>query len=91
MLLIKPEPVVGLASAFVYSGAMGCVGSLWPVYDEAAAAFAIDFYRRVLDGDPIGEALRHARRTTRDRYPEGATWASYVLYGDPTYRLPHSD
>lgn len=90
-LLNKPEPVVGLASAFVYSGAMGCVGSLWPVYDAAAAAFAVDFYRHVLDGDPIGEALRHARGTTRDRFPGGATWASYVLYGDPTYRLPHSD
>lgn len=90
-LLNKPEPVVGLASAFVYSGAMGCVGSLWPVYDRAAAAFAVEFYRHVLDGDPIGEALRQARRQTRDRFPEGATWASYVLYGDPTYRLPHSD
>ena len=86
----KPEPVAGLASAFVYSGAMGCVGSLWPVYDAAAAAFAVAFYHRVLDGDPIGEALRQARVTTRELH-EGATWASYVLYGDPTYRLPHSD
>lgn len=90
-LLDKPEPVVGLASAFVYSGAMGCVGSLWPVDDTAAAAFAVAFYHRVLHGEPIGEALRRARDITRKRFPESSTWASYVLYGDPTYRLKDSD
>ena len=60
-LLTNPEPVVGLASAFVYSGALGCVGSLWPVYDRPAAELAVKFYENTLAGEPTGEALRRAR------------------------------
>jgi hypothetical protein len=86
-LLRTPEPVVGLASAFVYSGALGCVGSLWPVYDKPAAELAVNFYRYVLAGEPTGEALRQARADIRGAYPREVTWASYVLYGDPTFRL----
>jgi len=86
-LLSKPEPVVGLASAFVYSGALGCVGSLWPVYDKPAAELAVLFYQYVLAGEPIGEALRRARNDIRGQYPREVTWAGYVLYGDPTFRL----
>jgi hypothetical protein len=86
-LLQNPDLVVGLASAFVYSGTLGCVGSLWPVYDPAAAALAVKFYTFVLEGDPSGEALRRARVEIRREFPQGTTWAGYVLYGDPTYRL----
>jgi CHAT domain-containing protein len=86
-LLHKPEPVVGLASAFIYTGALGCVGSIWPVYDEPAAQLAVKFYRNVLSGEPTGEALRRAREEIREDYPEEITWAAYVLYGDPTFRL----
>jgi hypothetical protein len=86
-LLTNPEPVVGLASAFVYSGALGCVGSLWPVYDRPARELAVKFYEYVLSGEPTGEALRRARNDIRAGYPGQVTWAGYVLYGDPTFRL----
>lgn len=89
-LLTNPKPVVGLASAFVYSGALGCVGSLWPIYDKPAADLAVNFYRNILAGEPTGEALRRARAHIRDAYPREITWASYVLYGDPTFRLTES-
>ena len=89
-LLRNPEPVVGLASAFVYSGALGCIGSLWPVYDQPAADLAVSFYRHVLAGEPTGEALRLARSEIRAAHPREITWAAYVLYGDPTYRLTES-
>lgn len=80
-------PAAGLASAFIYGGALGCIGSLWSVYDRPAAEFAIEFYRRVLDGHMIGEAMRLARIESRKAYPRQITWASFVLYGDPTFRL----
>jgi len=86
-LLHNPEPVVGLASAFVYTGALGCVGSMWPVYDKPARELAVLFYKSVLEGEPTGEALRRAREDVRKDYPEEITWAAYVLYGDPTFRL----
>jgi CHAT domain len=77
----------GLASAFIYGGARGCVGSLWPIYDEPAADFAVHFYNNVVRGYMIGEALRLARRKIKEDYNDQITWAAYVLYGDPTLRL----
>ena len=81
------QPAEGLASAFIYGGARGCIGALWPVYDRPAAQFAVQFYSRVLEGHMIGEAMRLARRQIRQEYPNQITWAAYMLYGDPTYRL----
>lgn len=77
----------GLASAIIYGGALGCIGALWPIYDRPAREFAIEFYNRVLEGHMIGEAMRQARSVLRDRHPDQITWAAFVLYGDPTYRL----
>ena len=81
------KPAEGLASAFVYGGALGCIGALWPVYDQGAADFAVEFYNRLLEGNLVGEALRLARKEIRRQRPDEITWASYVLYGDPTFRL----
>lgn len=81
------KPAEGLASAFLYGGALGCVGSLWPVYDEPAADFAIEFYNEVLEGQMIGEAMRRTRRSIKKKHPDSIMWASFVLYGDPTFRL----
>ena len=81
------KPAEGLASSFVYGGALGCIGALWPVYDDAASEFAVTFYSRMLEGYMIGEAMRRARIHTRERFPRQITWAAFVLYGDPTFRL----
>jgi hypothetical protein len=81
------RPAAGLASSFIYGGARGCIGALWPVYDRPAAEFAIHFYNRVLEGYMIGEAMRLARLHIKEAYPNQITWASFVLYGDPTIQL----
>jgi hypothetical protein len=78
------QPAEGLASAFIYGGALGCIGSLWPVYDKPAAEFAVEFYKRLLEGYMVGEALRATRTEIRERYPDQIAWASYLYYGDPT-------
>lgn len=77
-------PVRGLASAFLLGGALGFIGTLWPVYDEAAYRFAVHFYRSALRGEPVGQALRQAREIIRGEHPTDPIWASFVLYGDPT-------
>lgn len=84
------KPAAGLGSAFVYGGALACVGSLWPVYDEPARFFAGEFYNAIVDRDSIGAAMLAARRATNARYPDDATWASFVLFGNPTFRLDTS-
>ncbi|MET4241538.1 CHAT domain-containing protein [Bradyrhizobium sp. RT10b] len=77
----------GLAAAFIYGGALGCLGAIWPVFDDPAAEFAIAFYNKVLEGEMIGLAVRHARQEVQKAHTDGITWASFALYGDPTFRV----
>lgn len=78
----------GLGSAFVYGGAQACVGSLWPVFDDTAAEFAITFYENLIARrQRVGEALRLARLRSFEARTDAITWAAYALYGDPGYRL----
>lgn len=81
------RPAEGLASAFIYGGALACIGPLWSVYDKPAAEFAVSCYNKVLEGYMIGEAMRLARHESRKAHPDHITWAAFVLYGDPTFRL----
>lgn len=81
------RPAEGLATSFIYGGALAYIGSVWPVYDDAAAAFAVAFYNDLIAGHTLGEAMRRTRQQSKLSYPRQMTWASFVLYGDPTARL----
>ncbi|MCX5894598.1 MAG: CHAT domain-containing protein [Proteobacteria bacterium] len=78
------EKIYGLANAFLLSGVQHYVGTFWEVLDEPSARFAEKFYQFMMEGAPIGEALRNARLFLIREYGEDTiVWASYMLYGDP--------
>ena len=97
--------VHGLASAFVNKGVGAYIAPLWPIDDGMAMKLAADFYTLLgLDRLTVGEALCHAKRRAkaavlgngdaRDSLitvpaDMGLSWASLVLYGDPTQTLVH--
>jgi CHAT domain-containing protein len=68
-------------------GCGGFVGSLWPVSDEAALAFARAFYTAMSAGAPIGEAMLRARAAARELYPNDPTWMAYCCYADPMAKV----
>ncbi|MCE7979991.1 MAG: CHAT domain-containing protein [Caldilinea sp. CFX5] len=73
----------GLAAAFIRAGAAGYISPLWSIDDQDAAALAIVYYNKLLSGEhSIGECLYAAKRAHAGS--GSITWASYVLYGDPT-------
>lgn len=87
--------VFGLATAFINQGVAAYIAPLWKVDDEVATHLAIDFYRGLIgDRLSLGEALRRARVQAKLRWASPpravASWASLVLYGDPTPRLLES-
>jgi serine/threonine-protein kinase len=75
--------VDALAAALAAGGARGFIGTVWPVYDAGSRQVAVEFYRRVVEAVPVGEALRQARSTVRIRRGDEPSWSAHVLYGDP--------
>jgi hypothetical protein len=79
----------GVAVSALLGGAIGCLGPMWAIGDGIAKEFALEFYRRLLEGLPIGEATRRARIWAREQVNPDF-WAAWILYGDPLRRLPTS-
>lgn len=78
--------IFGLANAFMLSGVKHYIGTFWEILDEPSSRFAVECYKQALSGKTVGEAVREARLTLIKEYGEETiVWASYLLYGDPTY------
>jgi len=80
---------IGFAEALLRGGVANFVGTYWPVGDASAAAFAASFYRQLLEGASLGDAL-HEGRSTVEALPS-SDWADYVFYGDTDFRLKPSN
>lgn len=75
------------AEAFISAGAIGFIGTLWPLFDHTSREFAHLFYSYCKNGMPVGEALRQTRCKMREKWPDDPIWASFVFYGDPSLHL----
>ncbi|MBL8908928.1 MAG: CHAT domain-containing protein [Rhizobiales bacterium] len=74
--------IMGIARSFQVMGAANTIMSLWNVDDEATMFLMSGFYRRLADLGP-NSALRQAILDTRQRYPEPAKWAAFLVFGNP--------
>jgi CHAT domain-containing protein len=80
--LLRGEGVLSLARAFFQARSKAVVGSLWPQWDDQAAALFDSFYRHLAEGRSLASALAAAQR---DRIEAGApttAWAGIVALGD---------
>ncbi|MGZ9190559.1 MAG: CHAT domain-containing protein, partial [Nitrospira sp.] len=66
-------------------GVPAVVGSLWRVDDRAAAAFFVEFHRRLRDGLSPAEALRQSQLAiTSGSNKIPSLWAGFQLIGAGT-------
>jgi CHAT domain-containing protein len=78
----------GLAGSYLKAGVGSCVAAIWPVSDIGSGQFASDFYRYLLFGSSMGEALLRSRRTAFKQWGfQNFIWGSYIFYGNPYGRL----
>jgi ATP-dependent Clp protease ATP-binding subunit ClpA/CHAT domain-containing protein len=84
---LTTDETEGLVASLLGSGAGAVVAMRWPVDIQRAREFTVLFYQEIADGVPPGEAMRRARVTMAQRRLEDVSWASYVLYGDPSVPL----
>jgi CHAT domain-containing protein len=72
-----------LALGFRMAGATSVVASLWPVADDASRLLMEEFYRALLDGLPVADALWRAKDTLRrnDQFSDPRFWAPFEAFG----------
>jgi CHAT domain-containing protein len=78
------DGVHGLRRALVLAGAETQVMSLWAVSDRATRELMVSYYRKLLEGEGRGEALRQVQLEMRKhvswRHP--FYWASFIQSGE---------
>jgi CHAT domain-containing protein len=88
----QPAPwnklAASVAQELIDIGVRAVVVAGWAVNDEAGREFAIRFYHHLLaEKGQFGEAVRHARRSTYEKYNQSNTWGAYQCYGLPSFVL----
>ncbi|XP_073232610.1 tetratricopeptide repeat protein 28-like [Porites lutea] len=80
---ISAEGVVGIARAFLGSGARSVLVALWAIEDEATKDFMSRFYENLVRGESASESLQQAMKWMRENgYSEMSQWAPFMLIGD---------
>ena len=80
---IRAEGVVGIARAFLASGARAVLAALWAISDKATMEFMNRFYEHLVHGEGASESLHQAMKSMREnRFSEVRQWAPFMLIGD---------
>ncbi|KAL9966571.1 hypothetical protein ACROYT_G024670, partial [Oculina patagonica] len=80
---IRAEGVVGIARAFLGSGARSVLVALWALGDRATEQLMNRFYEHLSNEKSASESLHEAMKWMRGNgYSEVCDWAPFVLIGD---------
>ena len=80
---IRAEGVVGIARAFLGSGARSVLVALWAIEDKATKQFMSHFYEHLVRGESASESLHQAMRWMKENgFSEVRQWAPFMLIGD---------
>jgi len=80
---IRSEGVVGIARAFLGSGARSVLVALWALEDKATEQFMSRFYEHLVSGESASESLHQAMKWMRENgFSDVGQWAPFMLIGD---------
>ena len=80
---IRSEGVVGIARAFLGSGARSVLASLWAIEDLATKQFMRRFYEHLVGGESASESLHQTMKWMRGNgFSKVRQWAPFMLIGD---------
>ena len=86
---ISAEGVVGIARAFLGSGARSVLAALWALEDSATKQFMSCFYEHLFRGESASESLHEAMKWMREKkwmrgndVTKVSEWAPFMLIGD---------
>jgi CHAT domain-containing protein len=73
------EGVYGLQRSFKLAGAKYVLMSLWDVDDRATTLLMTEFYKNILSGKSLEDALDNSKKTVKMAYPSPEDWGAFVL------------
>ena len=80
---IRAEGVVGIARAFLGSGAGSVLVALWAISDTATEQLMCRFYEHLFRGESASESLHQAMKWMRGNgFDRVCDWAPFMLIGD---------
>ena len=80
---IRAEGVVGIARAFLGSGARSVLVALWAIQDRATEQFMRHFYEHLIRGESASESLHETMKWMRGNgFTKVSEWAPFMLIGD---------
>ena len=80
---IRTEGVVGIARAFLGSGARSVLVALWALDDIAVKKLMSRFYEHLVRGESACVSLHAAMKWMRDHgFTKVSRWAPFMLTGD---------
>jgi tetratricopeptide (TPR) repeat protein len=79
-----------IGRAFIDGGTRAVVGTLWPVSDDAAAAFSMSLHNALVHGTDLARATRSAQLHVRSIANGDPSWAAFcLLLGNASYKEVH--
>ena len=80
---VRAEGVIGIARAFLGSGARSVLVALWAIRDKATEQLMCRFYEHLVRGESAGESLHQAMEWMRSNgFKMVSDWAPFMLIGD---------
>ena len=80
---IRSEEIIGIAGAFLGSGARSVLVALWALNDEATEQLMCRFYEHLVRGESASESLHQAMKWMRGNgFTKVSDWAPFTLIGD---------
>ena len=80
---IRAEGVIGIARAFLGSGARSVLVALWEISESATEQLMCCFYEHLVRGESASESLHQTMKWMRDNgFAKVYEWAPFMLIGD---------
>ena len=80
---IRAEGIIGIARAFLGSGARSVLVASWAIEDKATEQLMSRFYEHLVGGESASESLHQAMTWLRSNgFIKVSQWAPFVLIGD---------
>lgn len=76
---------------FYLSNKIICIGTIYPIFDDAAVVYMATFIKHILKGNSLGVSMCEARKDVKQKGFPIFDWAPYVLIGSPLITIQKSE